>query len=109
MTDATRGGPRRRINAPRDEQEAKQLIAKLEQQFGLISMEDQLLKTLSAQREKYDARERQLVVSAIATVMVHLNADTLTVPSSVFAEIEAHRVKVTGAGDHITFTLENKE
>ena len=53
MTDQARGGPRRRINAPRNASEAHQLIAQLKTQFGIVDMEDQLQALLEAQQDRH--------------------------------------------------------
>ena len=56
MTDQARGGPRRRINAPRNASEAHQLIAQLKTQFGIVDMEDQLQALLETQQERHAAQ-----------------------------------------------------
>lgn len=53
MTDQARGGPRRRINAPRNASEAHQLIAQLKTQFGIVDMEDQLQALLETQQDRH--------------------------------------------------------
>lgn len=53
MTDQARGGPRRRINAPRNASEAHQLIAQLKTQFDIVDMEDQLQALLETQQERH--------------------------------------------------------
>ena len=72
MTDQARGGPRRRINAPRNASEAHQLIAQLKTQFGIVDMEDQLQALLEAQQDRYasqsDAWLRQVFGLAMRQV-----------------------------------------
>lgn len=53
MIDQARGGPRRRINAPRNSSEAHQLIAQLKTQFGIVDMEDQLQALLETQQDRH--------------------------------------------------------
>ena len=53
MTDEARGGPRRRINAPRNASEAHQLIAQLKTQFSIVDMEDRLQALLEAQQDRH--------------------------------------------------------
>lgn len=105
MIEQARGGPRRRINAPRTAEEARQLIAKLETQFELISMEDQALLALDAMREKFEARENALVFAAIEHTMLAANVHQLILNSSVLGTAPASQLMATVDGDNIVFTL----
>ena len=75
MTDQARGGPRRRINAPRNASEAHQLIAQLKTQFDIVDMEDQLQALLEAQQDQHtsqmDAWLRQVFGLAMRQVGLH--------------------------------------
>lgn len=99
---------RRRVTAPRDAQEAMQLIAKLEKQFGLISIEDQLMAALDVQRQKFETRERHFVTATVGTVLQQIGLDEITMRSDAFWSAEPVELDTVVQGDNITFKLKKE-
>lgn len=106
MTDQARGGPRRRINAPRNASEAHQLIAQLKTQFGIVDMEDQLQALLETQQDRHttqmDAWLRQvfgLAMSQTGLLSLVIRQDQL------YQDAGQPRVRFDADGTNIKVTV----
>ena len=97
---------RKRITAPRNLQEAHQLITKIKQEFGLVDAEDSYDAAMSAQQAMYAETLHQYVKCAAWAAMQAAGVKTLVIPNDVFTL--ARRVPVNaavGADKSVRFEL----
>lgn len=86
---------RKRITAPRNLQEAHQLITKIKQEFGLVDAEDSYDAAMSAQQAMYAETLHQYVKCAAWAAMQAAGIKTLVIPNDVFTL--ARRVPVNAS------------
>lgn len=75
---------RKRITAPRNLQEAHQLITKIKQEFGLVDAEDTYNEAMSAQQAMYAETLHQYVKCAAWAAMRASGTTSLVIPNDVF-------------------------
>lgn len=106
MTEKTRGGPRRRINAPRDASEAHQLIAQLKAQFEITDIEDQLQALIEAQQERHETQMDAWLRQVFGLAMAQAGLTTLMVARSALDDHAGQpRVRFQNEGADIRVTL----
>lgn len=86
---------RKRITAPRNLQEAHQLITKIKQEFGLVDAEDTYNEAMSAQQAMYAETLHQYVKCAAWAAMQAAGTTSLVIPNDVFTL--ARRVPVNAS------------
>lgn len=86
---------RKRITAPRNLQEAHQLITKIKQEFGLVDAEDTYNEAMSAQQAMYAETLHQYVKCAAWAAMQASGTTSLVIPNDVFTL--ARRVPVNAS------------
>ena len=106
MTDQARGGPRRRINAPRNASEAHQLIAQLKTQFGVVDMEDQLQALLETQQDRHTTQMDAWLRQAFGLAMSQAGLQSLTIRQDQLNDIAGQpRVSFDADGTNIKVTV----
>lgn len=106
MTDQARGGPRRRINTPRNASEAHQLIAQLKTQFDIVDMEDQLQALLEAQQERYTTQSDAWLRQVFGLAMRQVGLQELQVSAAALNDVAGQpRVQFSQVGPDIKVTL----
>lgn len=106
MTDQARGGPRRRINAPRNASEAHQLIAQLKTQFGIVDMEDQLQALLEAQQERHDQQSVAWLRQVFGLAMSQTGLRSLVIRQEQLNDVAGQpRVRFEMVGPNIKVTV----
>lgn len=106
MTDQARGGPRRRINAPRNASEAHQLIAKLKTQFDIVDMEDQLQALLEAQQERHAAQSDAWLRQVFGLAMRQVGLQELQISAAALNDVAGQpRVRFEMDGPNIKVTV----
>ena len=106
MTDQARGGPRRRINAPRNASEAHQLIAQLKTQFGIVDMEDQLQALLEAQQDRYASQSDAWLRQVFGLAMRQVGLQELQISAAALNDVAGQpRVQFSQVGPDIKVTL----
>ena len=106
MTDQARGGPRRRINAPRNASEAHQLIAQLKTQFGIVDMEDQLQALLEAQQDRHATQSDAWLRQVFGLAMRQVGLQELQVSAAALNDVAGQpRVQFSQVGPDIKVTL----
>lgn len=107
----TRGGPRRRLNAPRTKTEAIQMIAALEAKWDIVRMEEHLADMVRSQSERHNAREQQMVMKAVQLIMMSAGINRLVISEEDLAKLvsapDPERLKIDTHEDNnsITFTI----
>ena len=106
MTDQARGGPRRRINAPRDASEAHQLIAKLKTEFGIVDMEDQLQALLETQQDRHTDQMDAWLRQVFGLAMSQAGLRSLVIRQDQLNDITGQpRVQFSTDGPNIKVTI----
>lgn len=106
MTDQARGGPRRRINAPRNASEAHQLISQLKTQFGIVDMEDQLQALLETQQERHATQGDAWLRQVFGLAMRQVGLQELQVSAAALNDVAGQpRVQFSQVGQDIKVTL----
>ena len=106
MTDQARGGPRRRINAPRSASEAHQLIAQLKSQFDIVDMEDQLHAMLETQQERHASQSDAWLRQVFGLAMRQVGLQELQVSATALNDVAGQpRVQFSQVGPDIKVTL----
>ena len=106
MTDQARGGPRRRINAPRNASEAHQLIAQLKTQFGIVDMEDQLQALLETQQDRHTTQMDAWLRQAFGLAMRQVGLQELQVSAATLNDVAGQpRVRFEMDGPNIKVTV----
>lgn len=106
MTDQVRGGPRRRINAPRNASEAHQLIAQLKTQFGIVDMEDQLHALLEVQQERHAVQSDTWLRQVFGLAMRQVGLQELQISAAALNDVAGQpRVHFSKAGPDIKVTI----
>ena len=106
MTDQARGGPRRRINAPRNASEAHQLIAQLKTQFGIVDMEDQLQALLEAQQDRHASQSDAWLRQVFGLAMRQVGLQELQITEAALNDVAGQpRVQFSQVGPDIKVTL----
>ena len=106
MTDKARGGPRRRINAPRNASEAHQLIAQLKTQFGIVDMEDQLQALLEAQQDRHTTQMDAWLRQVFGLAMRQVGLQELQVSAATLNDVAGQpRVRFEMDGPNIKVTV----
>lgn len=106
MTDKARGGPRRRINAPRNASEAHQLIAQLKTQFDIVDMEDQLQALLEAQQERHATQSDAWLRQVFGLAMRQVGLQELQISAAALNDVAGQpRVQFSQVGPDIKVTL----
>lgn len=110
MTDQARGGPRRRINAPRNASEAHQLIAKLKTEFGIVDMEDQLQAMLEAQQDRHTAQMDAWMRQVFGLAMSQTGLQTMVIRQDQLNNVAGQpRVRFDADGQNIKVTIVTEE
>lgn len=106
MTDQARGGPRRRINAPRNASEAHQLIAQLKTQFGIVDMEDQLLALLETQQDRHTSQMAAWLRQMFGLAMRQVGLQELQITEAALNDVAGQpRVRFEMDGPSIKVTV----
>ena len=106
MTDQARGGPRRRINAPRNASEAHQLIAQLKTQFGIVDMEDQLQALLEAQQDRHTIQMDAWLRQVFGLAMRQVGLQELQITEAALNDVAGQpRVRFEMDGPNIKVTV----
>ena len=106
MTDQARGGPRRRINAPRNASEAHQLIAQLKTQFGIVDMEDQLQALLEAQQDRHTDQMDAWLRQVFGLAMSQTGLRSLMIrQDQLYQDAGQPRVRFDADGTNIKVTI----
>lgn len=106
MTDQARGGPRRRINAPRNASEAHQLIAQLKTQFGIVDMEDQLQALLEALQDQHASQMDAWLRQVIGLAMRQAGLQELQITEAELNDVAGQpRVHFEMVGPNIKVTV----
>ena len=106
MTDQARGGPRRRINAPRNASEAHQLIAQLKTQFGIVDMEDQLQALLEAQQDRHTTQMDAWLRQVFGLAMRQVGLQELQITEAALNDVAGQpRVRFEMDGPNIKVTV----
>lgn len=106
MTDQVRGGPRRRINAPRNASEAHQLIAQLKTQFGIVDMEDQLQALLETQQDRHTTQMDAWLRQVFGLAMSQAGLRSLMIRQDQLNDIAGQpRVRFDTDGQNIKVTI----
>ena len=106
MTDQARGGPRRRINAPRNASEAHQLIAHLKTQFSIVDMEDQLQALLEAQQDRHTTQMDAWLRQVFGLAMSQTGLRSLVIRQDQLNDITGQpRVQFSTDGQNIKVTI----
>ena len=106
MTDQARGGPRRRINAPRNASEAHQLIAQLKTQFGIVDMEDQLQALLEAQQDRHAHQSDAWLRQVFGLAMSQTGLRSLVIrQDQLYQDAGQPRVRFDADGTNIKVTV----
>lgn len=106
MTDQARGGPRRRINAPRNASEAHQLIAQLKTQFDIVDMEDQLQALLEAQQDRHTTQMDAWLRQVFGLAMRQVGLQELQVSAATLNDVAGQpRVRFEMDGPNIKVTV----
>ena len=106
MTDQARGGPRRRINAPRNASEAHQLIAQLKTQFGIVDMEDQLQALLETQQDRHTTQMDAWLRQVFGLAMRQVGLQELQVSAATLNDVAGQpRVRFVMDGPNIKVTV----
>lgn len=106
MTDQARGGPRRRINAPRNASEAHQLIAQLKTQFGIVDMEDQLQALLETQQDRHTTQMDAWLRQVFGLAMRQAGLQELQVSAATLNDVAGQpRVRFEMDGPNIKVTV----
>lgn len=106
MTDQARGGPRRRINAPRNASEAHQLIAQLKTQFGIVDMEDQLQALLETQQDRHTTQMDAWLRQVFGLAMSQTGLRSLAIRQDQLNDITGQpRVQFSTDGPNIKVTI----
>ena len=106
MTDQARGGPRRRINAPRNASEAHQLIAQLKTQFGIVDMEDQLQALLETQQDRHTSQMDAWLRQVFGLAMSQAGLRSLVIRQDQLNDITGQpRVQFSTDGQNIKVTI----
>ena len=106
MTDQARGGPRRRINAPRNASEAHQLIAQLKTQFDIVDMEDQLQALLETQQDRHTDQMDAWLRQVFGLAMSQTGLRSLVVRQDQLNDITGQpRVQFSTDGQNIKVTI----
>ena len=106
MTDQARGGPRRRINAPRNASEAHQLIAQLKTQFGIVDMEDQLQALLETQQDRHTTQMDAWLRQVFGLAMRQVGLQELQVSAATLNDVAGQpRVRFEMDGPNIKVTV----
>ena len=106
MTDQARGGPRRRINAPRNASEAHQLIAQLKTQFGIVDMEDQLQALLEAQQDRHANQSDAWLRQVFGLAMRQVGLQELQITEAALNDVAGQpRVRFEMDGPNIKVTV----
>ena len=106
MTDQARGGPRRRINAPRNASEAHQLIAQLKTQFGIVDMEDQLQALLETQQERHAAQNDAWLRQVFGLALRQVGLQELQITEAALNDVAGQpRVRFEMDGPNIKVTV----
>ena len=106
MTDQARGGPRRRINAPRNASEAHQLIAQLKTQFDIVDMEDQLQALLETQQDRHAHQSDAWLRQVFGLAMRQVGLQELQVSAAALNDVAGQpRVRFEMDGPNIKVTV----
>ena len=106
MTDQARGGPRRRINAPRNASEAHQLIAQLKTQFDIVDMEDQLQALLETQQDRHTTQMDAWLRQVFGLAMSQAGLRSLVIRQDQLNDITGQpRVQFSTDGQNIKVTI----
>ena len=106
MTDQARGGPRRRINAPRNASEAHQLIAQLKTQFDIVDMEDQLQALLEAQQDRHAHQSDAWLRQVFGLAMRQVGLQELQITEAELNDVAGQpRVRFEMVGQNIKVTV----
>ena len=106
MTDQARGGPRRRINAPRNASEAHQLIAQLKTQFGIVDMEDQLQALLETQQDRHTTQMEAWLRQVFGLAMRQVGLQELQITEAALNDVAGQpRVRFEMDGPNIKVTV----
>ena len=106
MTDQARGGPRRRINAPRNASEAHQLIAQLKTQFSIVDMEDQLQALLETQQDRHTDQMDAWLRQVFGLAMSQAGLRSLMIRQDQLNDITGQpRVQFSTDGQNIKVTI----
>ena len=106
MTDQARGGPRRRINAPRNASEAHQLIAQLKTQFDIVDMEDQLQALLEALQDQHASQMDAWLRQVIGLAMRQAGLQELQITEAALNDVAGQpRVRFELDGPNIKVTV----
>ena len=106
MTDQARGGPRRRINAPRNASEAHQLIAQLKAQFGIVDMEDQLQALLETQQDQHAHQSDAWLRQVFGLAMRQVGLQELQITEAALNDVAGQpRVRFEMDGPNIKVTV----
>lgn len=106
MTDQARGGPRRRINAPRNASEAHQLIAQLKSQFDIVDMEDQLQALLEALQDQHASQMDAWLRQVIGLAMRQVGLQELQITEAALNDVAGQpRVRFEMDGPNIKVTV----
>ena len=106
MTDQARGGPRRRINAPRNASEAHQLIAQLKTQFGIVDMEDQLQALLETQQDRHTTQMDAWLRQVFGLAMRQVGLQELQITEAALNDVAGQpRVRFEMDGPNIKVTI----
>lgn len=110
-TTPTRGGPRRRINAPRSKDEAARLVASLEAKWGIVRMEEHLADMVASQAERHNKREIQVVMKTVQLVMLAAGIKTLSISEddlhALTSQPDPDVLAVEQRDGGVTFTIKN--
>lgn len=106
MTDQVRGGPRRRINAPRNASEAHQLIAQLKTQFDIVDMEDQLQALLETQQDRHTSQMDAWLRQVFGLAMRQVGLQELQITEAALNDVAGQpRVHFEMDGQNIKVTV----
>ena len=106
MTDQVRGGPRRRINAPRNASEAHQLIAELKTQFDIVDMEDQLQALLETQQDRHTSQMDTWLRQVFGLAMRQVGLQELQITEAALNDVAGQpRVHFEMDGQNIKVTV----
>ena len=106
MTDQARGGPRRRINAPRNASEAHQLIAQLKTQFDIVDMEDQLQALLETQQDRHTTQMEAWLRQVFGLAMRQVGLQELQITEAALNDVAGQpRVRFEMDGPNIKVTV----
>ena len=106
MTDQARGGPRRRINAPRNASEAHQLIAQLKTQFGIVDMEDQMQALLEALQDQHASQMDAWLRQVFGLAMRQVGLQELQITEAALNDVAGQpRVRFEMDGPNIKVTV----